>query len=40
MVRFWRQHDGGDADFDAGTECRLPGDRRDANKLAGLVWRG
>ena len=39
-ARFWRPHDDGDADSDGGTECRLPEDRRDANKPAGLVWRG
>jgi hypothetical protein len=39
-ARFWQQHDDGDADADGGTECRLLKDRRDANKLAGLVWRG
>ena len=39
-ARFWRQHDDGDAESDAGTECRLPGDRRDANKPAGLTGRG
>jgi hypothetical protein len=34
----WRQND--DADSDGGTERRPLEDRRDANKLAGLVWRG
>jgi hypothetical protein len=38
-ARFWRQHDDGDADSDGGTECHLLEDRRDANKLAGLVAR-
>jgi hypothetical protein len=36
-ARFWWQPDDGDADSDGGTECRLLEDRRDANKLAGLV---
>ena len=39
-ARFWRHHDDGNADSDGGTECRLPEDRRDANKPAGLVWQG
>jgi hypothetical protein len=38
-ARFWRQHDDGDADSDGGTERRLLEERRDANKLAGGVWR-
>jgi hypothetical protein len=39
-ARFWRQHDDGDADANGGIERRLLEDRRDANKLAGVVWRG